>query len=236
MNKKAENSPFVEKNKLSPKIKTVTKDELTITEARKLLPESLRHLNLNPREYKFVAVYCSNNFNAIDAVEKAGYVERTKAKYRAIAYSLLQRKEIVEAVKLYIDIVIQPYRDRLELELLNTYYRRATYDISTFYNENGLPKSLSDIDLEWRCCIDDINYIVMNKGTFTINAYKLPNRDTALQTLYRFVTGQDVTSSNTLPEDAKKKIANIYQTVIKANKVTVKPKNIKQITPLKNEE
>ena len=57
-----------------------------------------------------------------------------------------------------------------------------------------------------------------------------------MQTLYKFVTGQDVNSTNILPDDAKKKIANIYQTVIKANKVTVKPKNIKQITKLKNEE
>lgn len=235
MNKKAKNSPFVEKNQTLSEIESITKEELTITEARKLLPDNMKHLDLNPREYKFVAVYCSNNFNAIEAVEKAGYVERTKAKYRAIAYTLLQRKEIVEAVKLYIDTVIQPYRDRLELELLNTYYRRATYDVSLFYDDYGMPKSLSDIDLEWRVCIDDVKYVKVDKDIIK-TAYQLPNRDTALQALYRFVTGQDMNSNNTLPEDAKKKIANIYQTVIKANKVTVKPKNIKQITPLKDEE
>lgn len=232
MNKKAENSPFVGNEVPSEYIK---KDELTITEARKLLPENMKHLDLNPREYKFVAVYCSNGFNAIDACEKAGYEERTKAKYRAIAYSLLHRKEIVEAVKQFIDTVIQPYRDRLELELLNTYYRRATYNISSFYNNEGNPKPLNEIEEEWKCCIDDMNYVKITDG-FVIKAYKLPNRDTALQTLYKFVTGQDVNSNNILPDDAKKKIANIYQTVIKANKVTVKPKNIKQITPLKSEE
>ena len=231
MNKKAENSPFVTEKP----VEYVTNNELTITEARKLLPENMRHLQLNPREYKFVAVYCSNGFNAIDACEKAGYQERTKAKYRAIAYSLLQRKDVVEAVKMFIDSVIQPYRDRLELELLNIYYRRATYNISDFYTTEGNPKPLNEIDEEWKCCIDDMNYVKMTDG-FTIKAYKLPNRDTALQTLYKFVTGQDVNSTNILPDDAKKKIANIYQTVIKANKVTVKPKNIKQITKLNNEE
>lgn len=231
MNKKAENSPFVGNE--TPK--EITKTELTITEARKLLPENMRHLELNPREYKFVAVYCSNGFNAIDACEKAGYEERTKARYRAIAYTLLHRKEIVEAVKQFIDTVIQPYRDRLELELLNTYYRRATYSISSFYDNDGNPKPLNDIDEEWKCCIDDINFVIVAKD-YVIKAYKLPNRDTALQTLYKFVTGQDVNSNNVLPDDAKKKIANIYQTVIKANKVTVKPKNIKQITPLKSED
>lgn len=232
MNKKAEKSPFVE-NEIPSEY--ITNNELTITEARKLLPENMRHLNLNPREYKFVAVYCSNNFNAIDACEKAGYQERTKAKYRAIAYTLLQRKEIVEAVKQFIDSVIQPYRDRLELEILNTYYRRATYNISTFYDNQGRPKPLNEIDEEWKICIDDIKYVKISDG-FVINAYQLPNRDSALQALYRFVTGQDVTSSNVLPDDAKKKIANIYQSVIKANKVTVKPKNIRQITVLKAEE
>lgn len=235
MNKKAEKSPFTEKSKINPEEISVTKDELTITEARKLLPDNMRHLDLNPREYKFIAVYCSNNFNAIEAVEKAGYVERTKAKYRAIAYTLLQRKEIVEAVKLYIDTVIQPYRDRLELELLNTYYRRATYDVSLFYDDYGMPKPLSDIDLEWRVCIDDVKYVKVDKDIIK-TAYQLPNRDTALQALYRFVTGQDMNSNNVLPDDAKKKIANIYQTVIKANKVTVKPKNIKPVTKLKIEE
>lgn len=232
MNKKAEESPFVEEN--IPK-EYVSNNELTITEARKLLPENMRHLNLNPREYKFVAVYCSNNFNAIDACEKAGYSERTKAKYRAIAYSLLQRKEIVEAVKMFIDSVIQPYRDRLELELLNIYYKRATYNISTFYDSEGLPKPLNEINEEWKCCIDDINYVKITDG-YTINAYKLPNRDTALQTLYKFVTGTGDSTTNILPEDARKKINNIYKTVIQNNKITVKPRTIRQITKLKNEE
>ena len=73
MNKKAKSSPFTQN---SPSVETeknyINKNELTIVEARKLLPENLKHLNINPREYKFLAVYCSNNFNAEDAVEKAG--------------------------------------------------------------------------------------------------------------------------------------------------------------------
>ena len=96
MNKKAKNSPLVVQNKALEQHENnyITSKELTITEARKLLPENLKHLELNPREYKFLAVYCGNNFDAVDAVQKAGYVERTNAKYRAIAYSLLQRKQI----------------------------------------------------------------------------------------------------------------------------------------------
>ena len=223
MNKKAKNSPLVNKSNTLPEIpqEYISEKELTITEARKLLPDNMKHLELNPREYKFLAVYCSNNFDAVDAVEKAGYVERTHAKYRAIAYSLLQRKEIVEAIRTYIDTVIQPYKDRLELELLNTYYRRATYDIATFVDENNIFLPIKEIDKEWRCCIDNI------KQTKYGVEYELPNRDIALQALYRFVTGQDMDTTSILPEDAKKKMKIIYNNILKIN-TTIKPKNVKK--------
>lgn len=224
MNKKAKKSPLVSKNNLLPEVpqEYISSRELTITEARKLLPENMKHLELNPREYKFLAVYCSNNFDAVDAVEKAGYVERTHAKYRAIAYTLLQRKEIVEAIRIYIDTVIQPYKDRLELELLNIYYRRATYSIALFLDNNGNSKPLNEIDKEWICCIDGV------KQTKYGTEYILPNRDLALQALYRFVTGQDMNTSTVLPEEAQKKMKIIYNNIIKINS-TVKPKNIKKM-------
>lgn len=230
MNKKAKNSPFTQN---APALETeknyINRNELSIVEARKLLPENLKHLDLNPREYKFLAVYCSNNFNAEEAVKSAGYVERSKARYRAIAYTLLQRKEIIEGIKIYIDTIIQPYRDRLELELLNVYYRRAMYTIDKFYDNSGNPLPIKEIDRDYICCIDDIKYVRVTGTNTVISAYQLPNRDLALQALYRFVTGQDVNTSTMLPDDAKKKMQNIYQTIIKANKVNIKPKNIKKM-------
>ena len=225
MNKKAEKSPLT---KNAPALEAesiptnyINKKELTIVEARKLLPESMKHLDINLREYKFLAVYCSNGFNAEDAVQKAGYVERTKAGYKAIAYSLLQRKEIVDAIKIYIDIVIQPYKDRLELELLNIYYKRATYSISTFIDENFNFLPINEIDKEYLCCIDGL------KNTKYGPEYILPNRDLALQALYRFITGQDITTPSTLPEDAQKKLKIIYNNVIKVSQ-NIKPKNVKK--------
>ena len=223
MNKKAKNSPLVNKNSIIETCEDqyISTKELTITEARKLLPDNLKHLELNPREYKFLAVYCSNNFDAVDAVQKAGYVERTNAKYRAIAYSLLQRKQIVDAIRIYIDSVIQPYKDRLELELLNIYYRRATYNISSFVDEQNNFLPIKQIDKEWLCCIDNIK---MTKYGFS---YELPNRDLALQALYKFVTGQDLNTNQLLPEEAQKKMKVIFQNVLKINN-TIKPKNIKK--------
>lgn len=225
MNKKAEKSPFTKNAEILQEEEIpknyINKNELTITEARKLLPENMKHLNINLREYKFLAVYCSNGFNAEDAVQKAGYVERSRAKYRAIAYTLLQRKEIVDAIKIYIDTIIQPYKDRLELELLNIYYKRATYSISTFIDDDFNYLPIKEIDKEYLCCIDG-----MKKGKYGPE-YILPNRDLALQALYRFITGQDITSPNTLPEDAQKKLKIIYNNVIKVSQ-NIKPKNVKK--------
>lgn len=227
MNKKAEKSPLTKPARVleSEEIPKnyINKNELTITEARKLLPENMKHLEINLREYKFLAVYCSNGFNAEDAVQKAGYVERNKAKYRAIAYSLLQRKEIVEAIKIYVDTIIQPYKDRLELELLNIYYRRATFSISTFVDDKFKFLPINEIDKDYLCCIDG-----MKNGKYGPE-YILPNRDLALQALYKFVTGQDITSTNILPEDAQKKIKIIQNNVLKISQ-TIKPKNIKKRT------
>lgn len=231
MNKKAKNSPFVSKSGLlsdAPK-EYISSKELTITEARKLLPENLKHLEINPREFKFLAVYCSNNFDAVDAVQKAGYVERTHAKYRAIAYSLLQRKEIVDAIRTYIDTVIQPYKDRLELELLNIYYRRATYNIADFVDNSNNFLPVKEIDKEWLCCIDNI------KQTKYGFEYELPNRDLALQALYKFVTGQDINTTSVLPEEAQKKMKVIFNNVLKVN-ATVKPRIIRKMKSLENKQ
>ena len=228
MNKKAKNSPFTKNTVLPNENNYVSKKELSIVEAKKMLPDSLKHLDLNLKEYKFLAVYCSNGFNAEQAVEAAGYAERTKAQYKAIAYSLLQRKEIVEAIKIYINLVIQPYKDRLEMELLNTYYKRATYTIDKFYDNQGNPRPLEEIDKEYICCIDDIKYVKITGSNTVIPAYQLPNRDLALQALYRFITGQDITNSSILPEEAQKKLKIIYNNVIKVN--NIKPKNIKKKT------
>ena len=104
------------------------------------------------------------------------------------------------------------------------------YTIDKFYDDRGNPLPLKEIDKDYICCIDDIKYVKITGTQTVISAYQLPNRDAALNALYRFVTGQDITQTNDLPEDAKKKIQNIYQTVIKTNKNTVKPKEIKKRT------
>ena len=108
------------------------------------------------------------------------------------------------------------------MELLNIYYRRATYNICTFLDNRGNSKLLNEIDKEWLCCVDGVK-----QTKFGIELI-LPNRDLALQALYRFVTGQDLNINPTLPEEAQKKMKIIYNNILKIN-ATVKPKNIKKM-------
>lgn len=222
MREKAKKSAFVKNSQVMP---TEDFGDISKPDAAKLLPPNFRQLDLSPKEFKFVAIYCSNGFNAEKAAQSAGYLERTKAGYRAIAYSILQRDDVVEAVRAYVDMCIKPYKDRLELELLNYYYKRATYSISTFYNDDFSPKKITTIDPDYLCCIDDVKYTRTGNNDY-MPSYSLPNRDLALQALYKFVTGQDLTTVNVLPEDAQKKLDAVYKQLSK--EVDIKPKNVKR--------
>ena len=110
----------------------------------------------------------------------------------------------------------------------------CAHHLKSSFNDRGNPLLLKEIDKDYICCIDDIKYVKITGTQTVIPAYQLPNRDLALQALYRFVTGQDINANPTLPEDAKKKIQNIYQTVKKANKVNIKPQNIKKKIEVKD--
>lgn len=230
MNVMAGSSPLTVKNPAITEENEVAKT-ISKAEAKACLPKNINQadLNLSDREFKFLALYCSNGFDAEKASAGAGYKARTKAGYRAIAYALLQRKEVTDGVRLFVDMVIQPYKERLELELLNVYYRRATYAVDTFYREDGTAKGLREVGKEWKCCIDDIKTVRKGNNTCIV-AYKLPDRDAALQALYRFVTGTNIDGTDTLPEESKKRMQSIYNTIIKANRLTVKPENVRAIT------
>lgn len=195
--------------------------EITLPQAKQFLPSNMQHIeNLTVSEYKFVAIYCSNGFDMVDACKKSGYECNSTQEYRALANSILTKEEIVEAIKLYVQTIIKPYKDRLEYELLDIYYKRATYKVEYFYDNNYVFLPIDKVPEEWRCCVDGVK-----QGKFGLELI-LPNRDLALQALNKFVTGQNVDSS-VLPDEARKKIQNIYN-VIKADSVNFKAPNIKE--------
>lgn len=170
------------------KTKTRNSNEITIPDAKKVLPLDFSDLNLTPREYKFIVLYCTNGFNGIEAAEEAGY-KGSKKTLKGIAFNLLKSPDIIEALKRYIDAALSPYKVRLQYEVLEIYYKRATYTLDLFYNNNGSVKPIDEIDEEWRCVIDGVEKKYYANGAISETVYTLPNRDTALQTLLKIVAG-----------------------------------------------
>lgn len=186
---------------------------LTQTEAKRIMPMDYHDLDLNLREYKFVAAYCSNNFKGGPAAAAAGY-KGSKDTLRSLSWALQKRPNVMEAIKRFMDSVINPYKARLEYEVLDMYYKRAFFDICTFYDDAGYIKPLDEIDAEWRCCIDGVEEKYFGKdATRRVCTYTLANRDAALRMLWQMVTGfdGDKEGSGLLPAEARTKLQNIFQ-------------------------
>lgn len=190
-------------------------EKMTLPLAKRILPAAFTDIQLNPRQFKFVAAYCSNGFNATQAAIQAGYSPKQRKNVSALTSDFLKNPNIVKAIKTFIDMVIQPYRDRLEYEVMDIYYRRATYQLSTFVESDGTLKDLDEIPREWLCCVDGIARDVKIIGGTRIELleYKLPNRDVALQQLCRMATG-NVEESPELPEEVRKRLQAIKANVM----------------------
>jgi len=214
------------------------KDSLKLYEAKALMPDYLKDIKgLLPREYKFVAVYCSSGFDLMEAVKQAGYACRSPRQYRAVAYSLLRKEPIVLAIKAFIDATIQPYKDRLELELLEVYYKRATYKVDTFFLPNGSCRPLDQIPDEWKVCIDGVEERYNAGGQRRTVIYTLPNRDTALATLYKFVNGTDPNAlQGPITDEARQQIGVLYQQYQHNMTINITQDQFQPITPVKKKD
>jgi hypothetical protein len=195
---------------MKPKSNTV--NTLSITDARRFLPIDVQDLQISAKEYKFVAEYCTNGFKAPEAAQAAGYKGDRKT-LQSTAWAILKRPAVVECVKRFIDSVIQPYKARLEFEILDRYYRRATYQVDTFFDSDGYAKDLSEIPEEWLQVIDGVERRFFGKNAdVEVITYLLPNRDTALQMLYKLATGNDPNNdkNNLLPQEARARLQQIF--------------------------
>lgn len=184
---------------------------LTQTEAKRIMPMDFADLQLNLREYKYIAVYCTNGFKGGEACAAAGY-KGSKDTLRGLSWALQKRPHVMEAVKRFIDSVITPYKAKLEYEILHMYYQRAFYDISVFYDDDGRIRPLDEVDVEWRCCVDGVEERYFGKdANRRVITYQLANRDTALQTLYKMVSGFDGdTAGGMLPSEARERLQKIF--------------------------
>ena len=197
-------------------ITKVKVDKLSLPAAKKVMPIDVRDLGLNPNEYRFIAAYCTNGFVAYKAYYSAGYKAKTKNMLQSRASEMLNRQKVQQGIRRFINIIIDPYKDKFEYLMLQAYYRRAFYDITLFYNEDGVVKDLEDIKEnhpEWLICIDGVKEKVRSgyKGT-TIIEFQLASREAALQAIERIVqyTKIEGKGAESLPLEARKKLDEIF--------------------------
>lgn len=200
-----ENLP-IEKKKPKKKKK---KDILSLPEAKKLIPLDISDLQLNGREFRYVAGYCTNGFNQRKAYYEAGYKGKTNAIADSRASEIMSRDRIQEAIKRFMEVIIKPYRERLEVLLLDTYYKRAFYKVSDFYHEDGKRKELDEIDKDLIVVIDGIEE-KWKEGVKVVE-YKLGVRSESLRTLWEYVFNvYRKEGGSSLPEESRKRIEDIF--------------------------
>lgn len=129
--------------------------KMTLKAAKEMLLVDLKDLRLKPREIRFVAAFCLT-WDSTKAYQIAGYRWKNDNVAKAAGCRLLTRVNISDAIQRYVNKAIEPYKDRLNLMLMEVWYRRAFYDIDMFYNKDGTTKNLDDIPKEWRICIDKV--------------------------------------------------------------------------------
>lgn len=209
-------------NKKQPTIAEVAKrpkkvNVLTVPQAKSYLPDEVLKIKLNPRQVKFVAAYCTNGFNAGLAARMAGYYSPEKQHYSSWAIKTLKMPNVQEAIQIFIDDMIAPYKARLEFQVLEIYYMRAVFKVSTFYNDDGTLKPLNEIPERWQVCIDGISETITSLksgGYVRTKHYRLADRDIALQTLYRMCVKFMVDDNDVghLPEEARTRLRKIFET------------------------
>lgn len=194
------------------------KEILSLPDAKTSLSLDLEGIDLDPKKIKFVALYTTNGFNEIAALKDAGYfVPKASGPNgpQATANTILRDPGVIEALKRYVDASLAPYRAKLELEITQIYYRRATYKLSTFFTARGNPKPLNLIPEEWLCCLDGTTKKVYGGAAQEERQeYQLPNRDQALQMLYRMVKGvnvEDSPESTLLPGEVRHKLKAYWE-------------------------
>jgi len=162
-----------------------------------------------------VAAYCTNGFRAVEALRASGYSTPNKLTMNSWAYRILKMPNVVQAIRIFVDGVLEPYRAGLELQVFDLYYKRAMYTVDLFFKSNGDVKPLDQIPKEWMVVIDRVikRTFPTKEGPVDSVEYILADRDTALQTLLKFVakfTG-DFGDSNALPGETQSKLQAIFQ-------------------------
>jgi hypothetical protein len=215
--------------------------KMSVKEAKDMFLNDFKDLELAEKQLLFVANYCTNGFKIVDAVIESGYaIAKTHTAY-SLGGTLIRQPKIVDAIRRFIDISLGPYKSRLKYEVMEIYYRRATYSVAMFYDDDGDPKPLSKIPPEWLVVIDDVIYKTITYGggknttTVTTKEYKLADRDAALQMLAKYSFAFDLEERGNLsdlPEDVRDRTRAIFANAeLTLLPLIPKTKKLRDVTP-----
>jgi hypothetical protein len=184
--------------------------KMTLKAAKEMLLVDMKDLKLKPREIRFVAAFCLS-WDSTKAYQIAGYKWKNENVAKAAGCRLLTRVNISEAIQRYVSKAIEPYKDRLNLMLMEVWFRRAFYDVDMFYNKDGKIKDLDEIPKEWRICIDRVNLHHYGKNGISEVTWSLCSRTEALKEIravLEIAVGK--TEADKLTGDDKDKIRDIF--------------------------
>lgn len=188
---------------------------LSLPKAKKLLPIDFHDLSLKPMELRFVAAYCSNGFVSSLSYKMAGYKAKSQSAQISGANKLLNKENVQEAIRRYIALILGPYKEKLEAQILEIYYNRAFYSIDMFYDPDGDLLPLDHIKKnhpEYLCVIDGIDKKFFGKDAdVSVTSYQLASRDKALQTLNEYIKKADGTGIKELPSLKRQKLEEIFE-------------------------
>lgn len=133
------------------------------------------HLGKRENRYKaYAEVFNASNENSL----------------KANCTALMNKSKIKEAIIAYQAFSLRNHKLEVTTESIESLRRRANYDISTFYNDDGTCKPLNEIDKEWLVCIDNIKIDKKSnagKGVIETKEYKLCDRDRAMERLQKLL-------------------------------------------------
>lgn len=144
---------------------------------------------LTPKEKLFISEYLINGFNGTQAAITTGYSEKTAKEQ---AHAILTKVHIKEYIRNTLNEIIGTKKDVLEKQIIDTYYKRAFYDIAQFTNSNGEVDIDKINDAGYGCIIDGVKKAKTvttgeNFDKVEPAVYELADRDKALAQLTKYM-------------------------------------------------
>jgi hypothetical protein len=160
-------------------------------------------LGLTAKEIKFVGEYCTNGSDAVSAIKASKLFpdDASPTLGRLKSLELLNKQNIITAVNRFVSSELDPYRDKLNYQILNSMQARAFYDPDTFFEADGTARPLNQIPPHLRQAIDSVEVKHYGKdGNVLETVYKLADKTQAIKSLRELLdrkAGPDDDSMNT---------------------------------------